>query len=420
MKNTLWMLLSNGGRLILQAGYFIIIARALGPEQYGAFIGATSIVSIVAPFASLGSGHLLIKNVSRNRALFSAYWGNALFMILVSGIALIILIVSISPILLPKTISQSLVLMAAITDLIFFRIIDTAGQAFSSVLWLSRTAQLSILQGITRLFAAFALVSFFDNPNALDWTCFYLVGTIACSFVGIYTVQRFLGSPKLSLGLIKHEIVEGFYFSLGLSSQTIYNDVDKTMLASLSSLEATGVYAAAYRLIDVAFVPIRSLLGAAYAEFFQHGASGIKGSLVLAKRLTPSAGLYGIAAGIGLFYGAPVVQLVFGNEYAGTVEALRWLAPIPFLKSMHYLAADSLTGAGFQGIRSAMQVSIAIFNVLINFWLIPKYSFQGAAWASLASDGLLMLGLWITVIFIYKNQIQIPGEYQIKNKFSKN
>ena len=58
-RNTLWMLLAQGLRIVLQAGYFVIIARVLGPEQYGAFVGATSLIAILAPFASLGGGNLL-------------------------------------------------------------------------------------------------------------------------------------------------------------------------------------------------------------------------------------------------------------------------------------------------------------------------------------------------------------------------
>ena len=52
-------------------------------------------------------------------------------------------------------------------------------------------------------------------------------------------------------------------------------------------------------------------------------------------------------------------------------EALRWLSLLPLLKTLHYFAADSLTGAGFQGIRTTVQVGIAIFNVLFNLWIIP-------------------------------------------------
>ena len=39
------------------------------------------------------------------------------------------------------------------------------------------------------------------------------------------------------------------------------------MLARLGTLEATGIYGAAYRLIDVSFAPVASLLTAAYAVF---------------------------------------------------------------------------------------------------------------------------------------------------------
>ena len=92
-----------------------------------------------------------------------------------------------------------------------------------------------------------------------------------------------------------------------------------------------------------------------------------------------------------------------------TAEALRWLAPLPFIKALHYFAADSLTGAGFQGIRSGIQVFVAIFNVAINLWLIPAYSWRGAAWSSLASDGLLALLIWPVLFIILHRQGAAEG-----------
>jgi O-antigen/teichoic acid export membrane protein len=406
VRNTLWMLMAQGLRIVLQAFYFVLIARALGADQYGAFVGATAFVAIFAPFASLGGGNLLIKNVSRNRELFNEYWGNALLMILVSGLILIGFILLASPLILPKTISLLMLSLIAVTDLIFARILDTAGQAFQSVLWLSKTAQLNILPQVTRLIVAFAFIHIFPKAGALEWAVLYLASTSFCAVFGILLVHRCLGTPKLALSRITPEITEGFYFSISLSAQTIYNDIDKTMLARLSTLEATGIYAAAYRLIDVAFVPVRSLLYAAYAKFFQQGSKGIQGSLDLAKRLLPFAGIYGVIAGLGLFFCAPIVPSILGDEYRGAVEALRWLAPLPFLKAMHYFAADMLTGANFQRLRSAVQVMIAVLNILFNVWLIPLYSWKGAAWASLISDGFLMLSLWFWVAFFYQQQIQ--------------
>ena len=57
------MTVGQGLRLVIQALYFVEIARSLGTRNYGAFISVVALVGIVFPFGSLGSGNLLVKNV---------------------------------------------------------------------------------------------------------------------------------------------------------------------------------------------------------------------------------------------------------------------------------------------------------------------------------------------------------------------
>jgi O-antigen/teichoic acid export membrane protein len=187
------------------------------------------------------------------------------------------------------------------------------------------------------------------------------------------------------------------------------------MLARLGSLDATGIYAAAYRLIDVAFIPIRSLLAAAYPGFFRSGNQGITSSLAYARRLLPRALAYSAAVAIGLLVAAPLVPRALGAEYARSTEALRWLALLPLLKTFHSFAADSLTGAGHQGLRTLVQVLVALFNVFVNLWIIPAYSWRGAAWSSLASDGLLAASLWCCAVFLRTRQqaLMQPAEVTV-------
>ena len=399
LKNTLWMLMSQGGLIILQVFYFVVIARALGPQEYGAFIGATSLIAIFAPFVSFGSGSLIVKNVSRDPSLFGQYWGNALIIISVAGTAGIILVCLISPFLFPSDISVMLVFLAAIAKLICMRIVQIAGHSFQAVQQLKITAQINLLPGITRMVAVLAMLLIFPNPTAVDWTLMYLIGTTIAAAISFGLVQYHLGSPTLALERIRPELFEGFCFSAGLSSQTIYNDSDKAMLARFSTIGTTGVYAAAYRIVEVAFVPVRSLLAASYARFFQHGASGISSSFDYAKRLTPIAGFYGVIVGVGLIVCSPLIPYVFGDGFAESAQVLCWLAPLPFFKSMHYFAANSLAGAGLQSIRSVIQILIAVLNVCGNLLLIPTYSWKGAIWSSLASDALLALLLWALALF---------------------
>ena len=107
---------------------------------------------------------------------------------------------------------------------------------------------------------------------------------------------------------------------------------------------------------------------------------------------------------------AGVVPYIIGPEYIRAVEALRWLSVLPVLKTLHYYFSDALSGAGYQAVRMCIQVGVAIFNVLINFWLIPAYSWRGAAWASLASDGLLALGIGTAVFVLCRRSERVDGQ----------
>jgi O-antigen/teichoic acid export membrane protein len=111
---------------------------------------------------------------------------------------------------------------------------------------------------------------------------------------------------------------------------------------------------------------------------------------------------YSLLACGGLFLFAPLFPLIIGKDFARTVEALRWLAILPVLKSIHYFFADALTGAGYQGVRAAAQIFVALTNVGLNFWLIPAYSWRGAAWSSVACDGLLAVSLYVALRIVMR------------------
>ena len=393
----MWGLAGNGLRLVVQAVYFIVIARCLGPKQYGAFIAVTALTGVISPFVGVGCGPLLIKNVARDRRLFSEYWGNGLMMTLVSGGVLTALTIALCQLLLPRAIPALVIALISVSDLIFVKLLDIGASAFQSVERLSGNAQLNVLVSLTRLLGIVGLALAVSHPGVMAWSEVYLAGSIVASGIALAWVTFSLGKPKLGLHRILGEGKEGFYFSVSLSAQTIYNDIDKTMVARLATLEAAGVYAAAYRLIDVAFIPVRALLSAAYPGFFRNGKDGLGATYQYSKRLLVRIVPYSWFAFVALLVGAPLVPHILGHQYADITEALRWLALLPVLKTLHFFIADALTGSGHQGTRTLIQIGVAAFNVLINLWIIPAYGWRGAAWSSIASDGLLALSLWFIV-----------------------
>jgi O-antigen/teichoic acid export membrane protein len=404
------MLIGQGIRLVIQALYFIEIARSLGASNYGAFVGVVALVGITYPFGALGSGNLLVKNVARDPSLFRAYWGRALAITAAVSSILLVVVLSVSRFVLPASIPLTLVLFVAGADLFGLNIITVCGQAFQAFERLNWTATINALISAGRLAGAIILIALHPRPSALQWGYLYFFSTAAVAITASTLVCMKLGLPRFKWPHTAAEMREGLYFSVGFSSQTIYNDIDKTMMARLSTLDATGIYGAAYRLIDVSFTPISALLASTYPHFFRTGASGIVSSFAYAKPFLRRTLVYSVSVCIFVLLCAGIVPHILGPEYARTSEALRWLAPLPILRGLHYFLSDSLTGAGHQGLRTAIQASVAAFNVLINLWIIPAYSWRGAAWSSIASDTLLVFGTAMAVTILARRSKSVMNE----------
>jgi O-antigen/teichoic acid export membrane protein len=302
------------------------------------------------------------------------------------------------------------VLLVAGADLFGLNVITVCGQAFQAFEQLNWTAVINVLISATRLIGAVILIRIHTNPSALQWAYVYFCSTATVATTALVLVWTKLGSPRFADLLRGPEAREGFYFSVSQSAQTIYNDIDKTMLARMGTLDATGIYGAAYRLIDVCFVPVSALLWSTYPSFFRAGARGISGSFGYAKPLLLRTLVYSSFVCMLILLLAGYVPHVIGSEYARSAEALRWLAPLPVLKGLHYFLSDSLTGAGHQGLRTAIQAAVAAFNVLVNLWIIPAYSWRGAAWSSIATDALLVIGAGAAVLILSRSSRAVAGE----------
>jgi O-antigen/teichoic acid export membrane protein len=397
-RNAVWLTIGQGGLKVLQAAYFVVIARTLGANGYGAFVAAMSLSQLVAPLAAMGVGNVLIQHVARRREMFHHYWGGAITLVFAGGAISVVAAVLAGRVFLPSTVATSLIVCIATSTLVFATLIDLCGYAYQSHERMKRTAQLPVITSLLRLIAAVVFVAAAGGHTAAQWGAYYLVCTALSAMAAVWLTSRELGRPRLGFTYTRRDLRDGFYFATGLSAASVYNDIDKTMLARLvPTLSAAGIYAAAYRVIDVLLVPIKSLGQAAYPRFFKQGAHGVRASARVSLQLLPPALSYGAVAAIAMFVLAPALPRLLGHDFDQAASAVRWLSLLPILKCTQFAAADALTGAGYQGTRTSLQVAVAAFNIAINFPLILRYSWRGAAWSSLICDGLLAVCLWALV-----------------------
>jgi O-antigen/teichoic acid export membrane protein len=404
-RNSAASLLALVMRLASQAVYFVALARTMQPAGYGAFVAVTGLVGVAAPFAAWGAGDLLVQRVAREGVPFPRAWGEALRTIAVGGLGFGAIVLTIARLVLPVQVPLALVAAVAVAEFWGASVVTAGAQAFQAHERLGRSGAAWVLLSLLRMSSALLLAGCVRaglvQPTPAHWGLLYLASTGVAAVVVVRRVHAELGRPAAADACRAPELRAGFFYAVSLAAASIYNDIDKLMLARLGTLGATGVYGAGYRMVEMSFSPITALLVASYARFFQHGAAGVRGSLRLARRMLPIAACHAAAAALALFVLAPVMVHVLSPEYHEVAAVVRGLALLPVVRAVQYFAANTLTGAGQQGARSACQLLTAVVNVLLNLWLIPAHGWHGAVWATLAAEGLLAALLWtMTAVYV--------------------
>jgi O-antigen/teichoic acid export membrane protein len=413
LRNSCWMFAGQGLGILAQAGYFIIIARLLGSLEYGVFVGAAAVVAVLSPYSSFGSGLLFLRYVSSDHSRFREYWGNILLSSLSFGTILVVLLRILAPHFLHNTDARIIVLLG-IGDCVCGQLTTATSQVFQAFEKMRYAATLGLAANCARMLLALVLFLTLRRASALQWAVASLVISIATVCVAIMIVTRRFGLPQFRPRLFLQRAWEGFVFAVSGSTTSIYNDVDKAMLAHFGMSAANGIYTMAYRVVDIATMPIRSIHGAAFPRFFRHGAGpeGVLKTEPYARKLLKRTSLLGIGVALVMFVTAPLIPVLVGRGFTPSIAALRWLCLIPLFRSLHLSAGDALAGAGKQPLRLVFQFLAAGANIAMNIYLIPRYSWLGAAWASLATDGLLGVSLWSALLWIKMSQqkMLLPNE----------
>jgi O-antigen/teichoic acid export membrane protein len=392
-KNASWMFLGQGISFAVQACYFVLLARLLGADQYGIFVGAAAAVSLLSQYSTLGSGLVLLRQVSRQRSEFPQYWGNVLITTLSVGLLVILALARFGKWMVGPA-SASVIVLVAISECTCARLAEGGGQAFQAFEQLRLTATLTSLTNIARLMTAAGMVLVLHHASVRQWAIASLFVSCLSAAMALILVTSRLGWPRFDFHLLRERALEGVGFSIAASTTSVYNDIDKAMLSRYGMLAANGIYSMAYRVIDVSCTPIRALQSAAFPRFCQLGTHGARGSLPFTRKLLGKTLPFGLLAAAVMFLAAPIIPHLVGRSFANSVSALRWLCLLPVFRSLHLGAGDTLTGAGYQRYRTAAQLSAAALNFGLNLWLIPAYSWHGAAWSSLITDGSLAAANW--------------------------
>ena len=398
-RNSGWIFAGQGLSYVVQALYFVVLARLLGSAQYGILAAAFALSSIVSQYSGMGSGLIFLRYVSPDHSRFREYWGNILLSTAAVGLPLVLVLHWTGPFLVGSASAPVLVLVA-IGECFCGQLTNCISQIFQTFEKMRITATLNLLTNLFRLLLACGMLGLLHHASARQWAVASLVSSTAAVGAALVTVTLRFGWPRFQPALLIQRLGEGFIFAISGSTTSSYNDIDKVMLGHYGMSVANGIYAMAYRAVNICTMPIMSIYGAAFPRFFREGVNGLRATEPFARRLLSRTLVLGILGAFAMFVMAPLIPYIMGKGFSESVDALRWLCLIPAFRSLHVSAGDAMSGAGYQKYRLASQALAAGSNFCMNLYLIPHYSWVGAAWASLLTDGGLAVMSWTVLLWL--------------------
>lgn len=395
LTNATLRAIADVGSKLASAVLYVLVARKVGASEYGVFVFALSLVGIVVTFGQFGQDTVLVREVARDRRSLDQYYSNALLSRTVLSLPPLVLALAVAALVGTKGHTE---LVLALLGLGFVgdalvRISFGAFQAFERLGFIPIV--LISQRWLTTLAAAAAL---YLGGGIEAVSAVYCVGALAATALAARLLFTCVARPRLRLdvrGAIEVTRV-GLPIGLAAIGLIVLARVDMTMLASYKPSQAVGQYGAAYRLLDTtAFVPwavnaavlptlsrlsptTATPVGAVYGRSLK---------LVLAVTLPMAVGAAVLAG--------PLVSLLFGAGYHPAAKALLLLAPTIVLYPISAMSADLFYSQGVQRVVAITYGVVLVENVIANLFLIPRFSFNGAAVGTSVSELLVAASLLV-------------------------
>ena len=213
------------------------------------------------------------------------------------------------------------------------------------------------------------------------------IGAFSLTLAFVWMQIRRALPSGLALQRTEYRLREWFLVSLPMvliaGFQIVMSKADVLMVGSLVGTTEAGIYSAAAqigRLVSLGLIAVNTIAAPLLAELHARGEK-----VELQRVLTCSARIMSalsLPIGFVLFAGGRFVLGLFGAEFVEGYSALTVLIGAHVVNAAAGSVGYLLVMTGHQNITALVMGCSAIFNLLLNAQLIPRYGIVGAACAT--------------------------------------
>ena len=397
-KNMSWLLISQIVASVCGFVWTILMARYLGVNNYGILGFAVSITGILGIIDDFGISTHIVRHIATDYKSAPKYLGNAIplkliFAVIKLAITLIILII------LGMDKFTIIVTLLFSLEMIFKSYINTFNGSFQAFeIGKYQGIGITLMNTTTLLFI---LISIYADLGIIGISISYILANLITFIYAYYCLNKHVVKPKFELDweFCKKITILSLPFAITGILYTIYYSIDLVMLTKLVGDYATGLYNATYKLIAVLnlfYSVYTAVIFPVMSKFYKNDKKLL---IIRFEKSVKYLMLVMIPIAIGtMLYSLDIIQLIYGHQYdaaSPVLSILIWTVCLLFISG----AANTLLNASHKERTVTKIYAIAaVFNIALNFVMIPYFSYNGAAVTTVLSD-VLIVALQIYVIY---------------------
>ncbi len=383
-SNTSWLagekVVTMGVALVLS----VFLARSLGPEIWGRLNYLLAVVALIGPFTSLGLNSIVTREIVNQPDQVDKIVTTA-FVYRIIGSVVGVSLCALTYYLFIGDDSQELLLILALLISSIFG----AGQV--TEFWF-QAQMLNKYVSALRLtvFLGFALLKVVLVSIGATFKMLILAfcAELVVSGLAYLCLYSFKNSP-LRLAELDWQygwrlLKQSLWLVLSGLAAVLYLKVDQIMLARMISNEAVGIYSVAVRLSEVWFFFPAAFAAAIFPVLLRSKAQSEARYLKQLQQSCDALLYSSLAVTLLVIFLAPfLIPFLFGDKYQDSAAVLAihiWGGTFVFMRALvsKWLISESLLPYSLWSHGLG-----AIVNVGLNIFLIPKFGYFGAAWATL-------------------------------------
>lgn len=416
-RNTSVLIIANALQPILSFYLIVTISRVLHVEGLGAYSTVFNYQAIFQIFAGFGLKNLLTRNVAQQHdSLWRYLWHGSMIVLpfaLLSMFGLIALTAALaySPLVFWATVVVSLSLLAA-------ALADVCEGVLAGIERLHIVGYSAVLENVLRVIVS--LFFLFKGHGLLALAAIFVASKfIKAGFYYWYLHHYVSPFPGKVLTdetggwrSLRQLIGQARVFALTMMCVTIYWKIDISLLSKMAGLEAVGIYSAAYRFLMIMLVVVDSFVNSLFPIISNYyhttGAAGGNFDFACKKGLQLLLVLI-LPVVLCLSLLAPqIIALIYGAKYAAAAPVLQILIWVVAPYAVSQIFAYALVASNNQRYDLFVNAVSMLTNVLLNWFLIGRWGYLGAAWAAVIA---ILVYVALQVPFVFRQVLKFEPKH---------